>query len=100
MNATNQPRANETRADETRAKVIEILAAQALRDPQSLTPTTTLDELGIDSLGLAEILFAIEEGFDVSVPFNANTPDAAGLDLGTVDAICAGVQRLIDESRA
>ena len=37
--------------------------------------TQTLDDLGIDSLGLVESIFAIEEAFDISVPFNANEPD-------------------------
>ncbi|PVH30522.1 acyl carrier protein [Pararhodobacter oceanensis] len=85
-----------TATPETRARITQILAAQALRDPQELTPQTTLDALGIDSLGMAEILFAIEEGFDITVPFNANTPEAAGLDLESVGGICDGVQRLID----
>ncbi|HEX3341973.1 MAG TPA: acyl carrier protein [Pseudolabrys sp.] len=31
-----------------------------------------LDELGLDSLGVVELTFAIEEKFDVEIPFNAN----------------------------
>ena len=34
----------------------------------------TLEDLGIDSLGLVEAIFAIEEAFDIQVPFNANDP--------------------------
>ena len=34
----------------------------------------TLEDLGIDSLGLVEAVFAIEEAFDIQVPFNANEP--------------------------
>ncbi|WP_323037574.1 acyl carrier protein [Pararhodobacter sp.] len=85
---------------DTAAQVIGILATQALCDPASLTPQTSLEALGIDSLGMAEILFAIEETFDVEVPFNANTPDAAGLDLHSVGAVIAAVQRLILEQKA
>lgn len=32
----------------------------------------SLTEAGIDSLGLVEAVFSIEERFDVTVPFNAN----------------------------
>ena len=31
-----------------------------------------LDGLGLDSLGVLELTFAIEEKFDVEIPFNAN----------------------------
>lgn len=80
-------------------RVVGILAAQALRSPDQLSPDTTLDSLGIDSLGLAEILFAIEEEFDVAVPFNANQPGFGGFDLGTVGSVCAGVEALVRASR-
>jgi len=92
----------ETQPDATArisAQVVAILAAQSLRDAADLTPDTSLEGLGIDSLGMAEVLFGIEEAFDISVPFNANTPDVAALDLRTVGSVCAAVQRLIHEQK-
>lgn len=86
-------------ADDLHERVIGILAAQALRDPADLSRAMTLAELGIDSLGLAEVIFAIEEGFDVSVPFNANAPDEGGLDFTTVGAVCDAVQALVRARR-
>lgn len=86
-------------AGEIAAQVVRILATQALRDPASLTLDTAIEGLGIDSLGMAEVLFAIEETFDVAVPFNANTPEAAGLDLRSVGSVVAAVQRLISEQK-
>ncbi|MEO0914394.1 MAG: phosphopantetheine-binding protein, partial [Pseudomonadota bacterium] len=56
-------------------KVIAIIAEQAVLDPSDVTMDSTLDDLGLDSLGLVEAIFAIEEQFDVSVPFNANDPE-------------------------
>ncbi|MCB1387688.1 MAG: acyl carrier protein [Rhodobacteraceae bacterium] len=84
--------------DTLHRQVLGILAAQALREPAGLTRDMTLASLGIDSLGMAEILFAIEETFDVEVPFNANEPDAA-LDLSTVGAVCDGVAALVRAAR-
>ncbi len=55
---------------------------------------STLESLGIDSMGIVESIFAIEETFDVSVPFNANQPDATGFDISSVASIVAGVERL------
>lgn len=83
--------------DEVRQKVIRILAEQAMLDPAEVRPDSTLGDLGIDSLGLVETVFAIEEEFDIQVPFNANQPDRSDFDISTVDAIVAGVERLVAE---
>ena len=51
--------------------------------------------LGLDSLGLVEAIFAIEESFGISVPFNANEPGASEFDISTVGSVVAGVRRLV-----
>ncbi|MEP2031088.1 MAG: acyl carrier protein [Paracoccaceae bacterium] len=76
-------------------QVIAIIAEQAVLDPSDVTTQSTLEELGINSLGLVESIFAIEEAFDISVPFNANEPDAGDFDISSVEAIISGVQSLI-----
>jgi acyl carrier protein len=53
------------------ARVIEIVAEQAVLEPGDVSMDQSLADLGIDSLGLVEAIFAIEEAFDISVPFNA-----------------------------
>jgi acyl carrier protein len=55
----------------------------------------TLADLGIDSLGLVESIFAIEEAFDIQVPFNANEPDASDFDISSVATIVREVENLI-----
>ncbi|MBC7144191.1 MAG: acyl carrier protein [Thioclava marina] len=76
-------------------QVFSIIAREALRDPSELSAEMTLEELGLDSLGLVEVIFAIEETFDVSVPFNANEPAATQFDMSSVGAIVTAVERLI-----
>jgi len=78
-------------------RVIAIIAEQAMLEPSDVTPGSTLEELGVDSLGLVESIFAIEEAFDINVPFNANAPSAGDFDISTVGAIAASVRRLIAE---
>ena len=77
------------------SKVIDILAAQALRDPATVGLTDSPAALGLDSLGLVEVIFALEEAFDVSVPFNANEGGTGGPDLSTVGAVVSAVEGLI-----
>ncbi len=76
-------------------KVIAIVAEQAVLEPSDVTPESTLEDLGIDSLGLVESIFAIEEAFDINVPFNANEPGASEFDITSVAAIITGVETLV-----
>jgi acyl carrier protein len=77
-----------------RDKVIAIIAEQALLEPSDVTMDSTLESLGIDSLGLVESIFAIEEAFDISIPFNANEPTAGDFDISSVATIVAGIETL------
>ncbi|WP_224817059.1 acyl carrier protein [Hasllibacter sp. MH4015] len=81
-------------------KVIAIIAEQAVLEPGDVTPDATLEDLGIDSLGLVESIFAIEEAFDIQVPFNANEPDASEFDISSVAAIIRAVEGLVAEQKA
>ena len=76
-------------------QVIRIIAEQAVLDPSEVTTGMTMADLGLDSLGLVEAIFAIEETFDVTVPFNANEPAASAFDISSVATVIAGVERLV-----
>ncbi|WGW02638.1 acyl carrier protein [Tropicibacter oceani] len=78
-------------------KVIEIIAEQAMLEPSDVALESTPESLGIDSLGLVESIFAIEEAFDISIPFNANDPSESDFDISTVASIVAGIEKLIAE---
>jgi acyl carrier protein len=80
-----------------RSKVIEIIADQAIVEPSDLTDESTLESLGIDSLGLVESIFAIEEAFNIQIPFNANQPNESSLDISSVATIVQGIEQLIQE---
>lgn len=76
-------------------RVIRIIAEQAVMDAAEVTPEKTLEDLGIDSLGLVESIFAIEEEFDIQVPFNANNPSESDFDISSVAAIVRAVEGLV-----
>lgn len=77
------------------SQVIEIISEQALLKPEEITMDSSPADLGIDSLGLVEAIFAIEERFDISVPFNANAPQDSDFDISSVATIVQGIQTLI-----
>ncbi|MBB5516286.1 acyl carrier protein [Rubricella aquisinus] len=86
-------------SDEVAEKVKAILAEQAVLEPSDVEMTSTLDSLGIDSLGLVEAVFAIEETFDVQVPFNANDPSDSDFDITNVASMIDAVRKLVAEKQ-
>ena len=76
-------------------KITDIIAQQAMLDVKAVKPESTPAELGLDSLGLVEIVFAIEEAFDISVPYNANDPASSEFDISSVQAVADAVEKLI-----
>ncbi|MEM6824326.1 MAG: acyl carrier protein [Pseudomonadota bacterium] len=87
-------------ADKISETVVSIIAEQAVLEPSDVTLDQSLDDLGIDSMGLVECIFAIEEAFDVQVPFNANEPQKSDFDISSVASIVAAVESLVATQRA
>lgn len=82
---------------EVRDRIIQIIAEQAMLDPAEMNLDQSPQDIGIDSLGLVESIFAIEEAFDISVPFNANEPEKSDFDISSLGAIVAAVEKLVAE---
>ncbi|MFD1882435.1 acyl carrier protein [Paracoccus pacificus] len=87
-------------SDTIKQRIINIIAEQALMDPSDLHDDMTPAELGIDSLGLVETIFAIEEEFDIQIPFNANEPEKSDFDISTLGTIVAAAEKLVAENAA
>ncbi len=84
-------------AQDIQQTVLEIVAEQALIEVSDVSMTHTLADLAIDSMALVECIFAIEEAFDIDVPFNANEPNAGEFDISTVAAIIKAVTKLVTD---
>ena len=82
-------------AESVKDRIIAIIAEQAVLEVSDVKMESTLEDLGVDSLGLVEAIFAIEEAFDISVPFNANEPSQSDFDISSVAAIVAAVEALV-----
>ena len=87
-------------SDDVQKKIVAIIAEQAVLEPADISMEQTLEELGIDSLGLVESIFAIEETFNIDVPFNANEPEKSDFDISTVASIVTAVEKLVAEQVA
>lgn len=78
-------------------KVLIIIAEQAMLETSEIKLNMSVEDLGLDSLGLVEAIFSIEETFSVNVPFNANDPTASDFDMSSVGAIIKAIDKLVME---
>ena len=80
--------------------VLEIVAKQVKADRAKVSRSTSLAELNIQSLDLVEIIFSIEDKFDIEVPYNANDPRSAGVTFQTVGDVIDAIAKLTSERDA
>ncbi len=80
-----------------RDEMLRIIAEQAMISESDIQDSSTLDDIGLDSLGVVEAVFAIEETFDIQVPFNANNPEESDFDVSNVGTMIAAVEKLVKE---
>ena len=67
-------------------KIIEMLAEKLECDPSEIKEDTTFADLGIDSLGVAELVMNLEDEFGISLEMDAS--------LNTVGALVKKVEEL------
>jgi acyl carrier protein len=85
-------RSNEVQMD-ILEDVKQIIAKQINVPVEQLNADTKLAELGVESLDVIEIVFALEEKFDISIPFNAN--DSAMEAFATIGQVANAVKGLV-----
>ena len=72
--------------------VIGIIAKRLPAEKRNIALTDRIDDLGIDSLAAVEMIFDLEEKFDIQIPFNANQ---SKLEMETVGEIVDAVSNLV-----
>jgi acyl carrier protein len=74
---------------------MDIVAKQAKVDVGTLKRETHLSELDLQSIDIVELVFAIEEKFDIEVPYAPSDQNTAGISFETVGDVIAAVDGLI-----
>ena len=80
--------------DEVSQAVVAIIAKK-LRDTKQPALTDRLDELGLDSFAAVEMIFDLEEKFDIQIPYNSND---ARMEFETVGDVVEAIKKRIGQS--
>lgn len=65
-------------------EILDVIAAKAMVERSKLDLTAKLSDLSISSLDVVEIVFALEDKYNVELPFNANAQNQEFETLGQV----------------
>jgi acyl carrier protein len=76
--------------------VIELVSSKVRNKRGPLQMSDALETLGLESLDVLELTFAIEEKFNIEIPFNANTE----FDFKTVGELVHAVEGLVAKKTA
>jgi acyl carrier protein len=76
--------------------VIELVSGKVRNKHGPLRMSDALDTLGLDSLNVLELTFALEEKFNIEIPFNAST----AFDFKTVGELVHAVEGLVAKKTA
>ena len=76
-------------SEELIQRVLKVIATSKRIPLETVTVESDFQQLGIDSMDAVEILFALENEFDVTIP------DEEARSVRSIRDMCAGVERLV-----
>jgi acyl carrier protein len=77
-------------------EILDIVAQKAMIDRAKLNADAKLADLQISSLDVVEIVFALEDKFQIQIPFNANS---TSMEFTTVGEVIGVVEKLIQAKK-
>jgi acyl carrier protein len=85
---------DETIPDDLTQRVLRIIAETQRKEPAQVTIDSSFEELGIDSMDGVNIIFALENEFDI------NVPDEEVKNIRSIRDMVEGVRKLVERSNA
>ena len=81
-------------SEELIQRVLKVIATSKRIPPETVTIDSDFQGLGIDSMDAVEILFALENEFDITIP------DEEARAVRSIRDMCAGVEKLVAAKEA
>lgn len=78
-------------ADSIESQVIALIAKKRKLEPAAVTLDSTFEQLGVDSLDAADLLFTFEDTFGIVVP------DEAAKSMKSVRQVVDGIRQLVGD---
>jgi acyl carrier protein len=79
-------------------EVIAIIAKKKRVDKPTVELSDRLEALGLESLDAVEMIFDLEEKFDIEVPYNANTNNPR-TEFDTVGDVVNAIEKIVAKKK-
>ena len=80
-------------SDTIQAVLLGLVAKRAEKSIDDISPDARLEDIGIDSLGMAELIFDIEDQFNVTIHDSDDIENR--FDFGTIDDVAKRLEKEI-----
>ena len=79
--------------------VIEIISKKKRVEKPIVELSDRLEDLGMESLDAVEMIFDLEEKFDIEIPYNANTNNPR-TEFETVGDVVGAIEKLVAKKKS
>ena len=79
-------------------KVLELVGKQTSIDPKQITLNRKLEDLNLDSVAIVELVFSLEETFDISIPFEGLDESELKKHFYTVSSLADHLKDLLQKN--
>src|SRR5437868_1241750 len=90
---SGNPMTNEETDEDITRRILRIIAETQRKEPAQVTIDSSFEELGIDSMDGVNIVFALENEFDI------NVPDEEVKSIRSVRGMVEGVHKLVEQRK-
>ena len=77
--------------------VLELVREQVGIDPQEISVCSKLEDLNLDSVAIVELVFLLEEKFEISIPFEGLDESELKRNFYTVSSIVDNLKDLLQK---
>ena len=84
---------------DVKSGVIEIITKKKRVDKPTVELSDKLQDLGLESLDAVEMIFDLEEKFDIQIPYNANTNNPR-TEFQTVGDVVNAIEKLVANKKS
>ena len=83
--------------DSIQEKVLELVGEQVGIDPREIFLSSKLEDLNLDSVAIVELVFLLEEKFEISIPFEGLDESELKRNFHTVSSIIYHLKDLMQK---
>ena len=84
--------------DKIEERVLELVGEQAGADPKEISLFSKFEDLNLDSVAIVELIFSLEEAFNVSIPFEGLDESELKRNFHTISSLIDHLKGLLQRN--